>query len=189
MNETRNDLTQKVQDKTAKNKLPYLLPLIGVLLMLISLFLPYMTAVGELSDYIEEYPDRMEIESLELTAGDLKNIPVISVSKLITGVYGEDDGAIAKVIVLTFGGFMALSALFVILKKPVAAIVFDLLTCGVFFLLNTLMKDDFISANKYAWGIGWYILIIAAVVVFVGAAWMRIAIRKVQTTMDSVSVQ
>ncbi|MCC8080115.1 MAG: hypothetical protein LIO57_08705 [Oscillospiraceae bacterium] len=82
------------------------------------LFLPYMTAVGDMAEYIEQYPDRVEIEDLELTASGLANIPVVSASNIITGVYGEDDGTIANVIVLVFGGLLVLTALFVILKKP-----------------------------------------------------------------------
>lgn len=106
--------------------LPFLIALAGVVIMVILLFLPYMTAVGDMVEYIEKNPDRVENEALELTASDFANVSVISVNKIITGVYGENDGTIATVIVSVFGGFMALTVLFVILKKPIAVIV---LTC------------------------------------------------------------
>ena len=67
----------------------------------------------------------------------MKDISVVSVSKLITGVYGEDDGTIANIIVMVFGGFLALTALFVILKKPIAAVIFNLLTYGTFAFSTT----------------------------------------------------
>ena len=92
------------QNRERRNRLflPFLIALIGVLLMVVSLFLPYMTAVGDMAKYIEKNPDRVEIESLKLTASDLANVPIISVGNIITGVYGEDDGQIANIIVMVF---------------------------------------------------------------------------------------
>ena len=166
----------KIAKKTLneKLKLPFIVTLIGVLLLVVGIFLPYLTAVGEMGEYIEKYPDRIEIKDLELTASDLKDIPLISVSQIITGIYGEDDGTVANVIVMVFGGFLALTALFVILKKPIAVIIFDLLTYGVFAFLNTSMKEDFIDPDKYAWGIGYYIITLAIFVVIASSVWMLV---------------
>ncbi len=98
----------KVEKKTLSEKVktPFIIALVGVLVMCIGMFLPYLTATGEMAEYIERDPDRIEIKELDLTAGDLKDIPVISVNKLITGVYGEDDGIVAVVIISVFGGFL-----------------------------------------------------------------------------------
>ena len=166
----------KIAKKTLNKKLvlPFIVALIGVLILVIGMFLPYITAVGEMGEYIEKYPDRIEIKDLELTASDLKDIPVISVSQIITGIYGEDDGAIANVIVMVFGGFLALTALFVILKKPIAITIFDLLAFGSFSFLNYAMKEDFIDPDKYAWGIGYHIIQVSIAVVFAAAIWMLV---------------
>ena len=167
-------------DKTVKStlneklKLPFIIALICVAVLVIGMFLPYLTAVGEMGEYIEQNPDRIEIKDLGLTAGDLKDIPVISVSKLIAGIYGEDDGAIANVIVMIFGGFLVLTALFTVLKKPIAIIIFDLFACGTFTFLNFLMKEDFIDPDKYAWGIGYYAITLAFIAVFASAIWMLV---------------
>ena len=174
MEETRPDSTPISERKKPKITTPFIATLIGVLIMVIALFLPYMTAVGDMAEYIEKYPDRVEIESLEMTASDLANVPVISVSNIITGVYGEDDGQIANIIVIVFCGCLALTALLAILKKPIAVMIFDLLTGGVFFFLNFLMKEDFISDDKYAWGIGYYAILIAAIAIFAGAIWLLV---------------
>ena len=166
----------KISKKTLneKLKLPFIVALIGLLILVIGMFLPYITAVGEMGEYIEKYPDRIEIKDLELTASDLKDIPVISVSQIITGIYGEDDGAIANVIVMVFGGFLALTVLFVILKKPIAIMIFDLLAFGSFSFLNFAMKEDFIDPDKYAWGIGYTIIQVGVAIVFATAIWMLV---------------
>ena len=166
----------KIAKKTLNEKLkfPFVVALIGVLILVVGMFLPYITAVGEMGEYIEKYPDRIEIEDLELTASDLKDIPVISVSQIISGIYGEDDGALANVIVFTFCGFIALTALFVVLKKPIAVMIFELLAYGVFAFLSAYMKEDFIDPDKYAWGIGYTVIQIAIAVVFAAAVWMLV---------------
>ncbi len=154
--------------------IPLVVSLIGILLMCIGMFLPYFTAVGEMAEYIEKNPDRIESKNPELTAGDMENVPLISVNKIITAIYGEDDGTVAVVVVAVFAGFLALTALFVFIKKPVAVMLFDLLACGVFLFLNSLVKEDFIDPDKYAWGIGWYVIAIAGVIILSGAIWMLV---------------
>ena len=180
----------KIAKKTLneKLKLPFTVALIGVLILVIGMFLPYITAVGEMGEYIEKYPDRIEIKDLELTAGDLKDIPVISVSQIITGIYGEDDGTIANIIVMVFGGFFALTALFVILKKPIAIMIFDLLAYGVFAFLSAYMKEDFIDPDKYAWGIGYTVIRAAIAVVFVAAVWMLVKKIIVKRELKAMSI-
>ncbi len=157
-----------------KLKVPFIVTLVGVLVMCIGVFLPYLTAVGEIAEYIERNPNRIESKELNLTSGDLKDVPLISVNKLIACIYGEDDGIVAVVIISVFGGFLALAALFTFLKKPVAIMIFDLLTCGAFLFLNAAMKEDFIDPDKYAWGIGYYAIIISGIAIFSGSIWMLV---------------
>lgn len=154
-------------------KCPALVILVGILVLLLGAFLPYMTAAGEMARYIEQNPDRMEIASENLTAGDLKNVPIHALGKVITGIYGKDDGMIANVILLVLGGFAVLTALFAVLKKPIVALVFDVLTLGVFLFLNGLIKEDFIGADKYVRGTGFYAIIAALGLIFAGAVWMQ----------------
>lgn len=163
--------SEQFEKKNQRLKKPFVVTLAGVLIMIAALFLPYMTAVGDTAEYIEEHPDRVEIKSLELTASDLANISLVSVHNLIAGIYGEDDGAIANVIVGVLGGCLMLTMLFVMIKKPIPVMMFDLLSCGVFLFLNFLMKDDFIDKDKYAWGFGYYAILLGAIVLFAGAIW------------------
>ncbi len=166
----------KIAKKTLneKLKLPFIVALAGVLILVIGMFLPYVSAVGDLAEYIERAPDTVVLESLNMTASDFANVPVISTNKLIASIYGEDDGLIANIILWALGGSLALTALFVVFKKPIAAIIFDLLTCGVYAFLSAYMKEDFIDLDKYAWGIGYAIIQVAIAVVFAAAIWMLV---------------
>lgn len=180
-------------DKTAKkilNKklsIPFIVALIGVLVMVAAMFLPYMTAQGKLAEYIEL------IDSTELEIENISPSPsVISVSKVISTIYGEDDGKIAEIIVLVLSGFVALTALFVLFKNPIAIMIFDLLAFGSFSFLNFAMKEDFIDPDKYAWGIGHAAIQVVIAVVFAAAIWMLvkkiIAKRELKVTPITESV-
>lgn len=157
-----------------KLKLPFVVVLIGILILIVGMFLPYMTAVGELAEYIEKYPDNIEIEEFDMSASDLKDIPMMSMGRIAASAYNEEEGILFNVIVIVLASFSALTALFVILKKPIAVMIFDLIAFGSFTVLNMATKADFFGADKYAWGIGYYTTVSAFAIVFAGAIWMLV---------------
>ncbi len=138
MNNTELNSKQRAKRSFAPS---FAVTLAGVVLMVIGLFLPYITAVGDTKDYIEEHPDRIEVESI---------------------------------IIWIICGFLAITALFAIFKKPIGVMIFDLLIFGLLCFNNFVLKEDCISDDRYAWSIGYYLLLFAAVVTFVGAIWLLI---------------
>lgn len=166
----------KITKQTLNKKLtiPFVVALIGVAIIIAGMFLPHMTAVGDLAEYIEEYPDGVGIKEFEMTNSDLKNVPMIFMGRIAASAYSEEEGILFNVIVIVFAFFLALTALFIILKKPIAVMIFEVITCGVFAFLNFATKEDFFGADKYASGIGYYAIIAAFVIVFVGAIWMLV---------------
>ena len=166
----------KIAKKTLneKLKLPFVVMLIGVLILIVGMFLPYMTAVGELAEYIEKYPDSIEIKEFDMTASDLKDIPMMSMGRIAASAYNEEEGILFNVIVIVFASLSALTALFAMLRKPIAVMIFELIAFGSFTVLNMATKADFLGADKYAWGIGYYAIIIAFAIVFASAIWMLV---------------
>lgn len=187
MDETRTNSGQTLERKNSKIMFPFVVTLVSVLIMVVALFLPYMTAAGDMAKYIEEHPDRIEIESLGLTASDLANIPIISMGKIDAGVFGDEDGMVVNIILMVFGGFLVLTALFAILKKPIAVMIFNLLAGGVFFFFNFLTGRVYIGEDKYAWGIGYYTVMVAVVAVFVGAVWLLVTKMRLKREAQSAS--
>lgn len=163
--------------KKTNNKLliPLVVAIIGILILAISIFLPYMTAVGEWADHIEEFSDVVVLEEQNVTYKDLAKVPFISVSKLIESVWGEDDAQITEIFLLVFGSFAILTTVFIFIKKPVIGIICVFLTSGTFLLLSILIKEDFIGANKYVWGVGYFVTLIAVIVIFVGLVLMLVS--------------
>ena len=164
-------------NKIFKNKIivPFVVSLIGILILIIAIFLPYLTAVGDLSEYIDTYSDTIAIKDSDVTLGELAKVPFISVSKLITSVWGEDDAQVTDIFLIVFGSFTLLTTLFIFLKKPILTMICDILTCCTFVILGILMREDFIGTDKYMWGIGLLLMLIAVIIIFIGSAWMLVS--------------
>lgn len=153
--------------------IPWVVALIGILILTISIFLPYMTADGELSDYINTHSDVIAIEDSDVTLGDFQNVPFLSVSKLVKSIWGEGDAEITDIFLIVLGVFAILITLFVLFKKPILAMICDILTCGTFLFLNALL-EDLIGNDKYLLGIGYYAILFALIVIFIGSILMLI---------------
>ncbi len=166
----------KIAKKTLKKRLtiPCIVALIGVLAIAVGLFLPYICAVGEMAEYIAQYPDSLEIAELDMTASDLKEMSMVSVSKIASFTYSESEGALFNGITVAFCVLLAVCLLFVILKKPIPVMIFSVLTYGAFAFHNFATKMDFFRGGNYAWGIGYYMITVASVVVFACSVWMLV---------------
>lgn len=163
--------------KTMNKKLfvPFIIALIGVLVVVGGLFLPYITATGDMAELLENYPENsIVIEEYNMTANDVKDVPMISIGKIASSAYTEEEQILFNVILLLFSFFLVLTALFIILKKPIPAIIFTLISCGVFICHRLATKYDFIDADKYAWGISYYITFVAFAVILIAAIWMLV---------------
>lgn len=173
--------------------LPAIIALIGALLMIVSVFLPYSTAIGERREWLDKHPDVVVIEEMDLTAADMKNISMAQYAhmyNIMSEVYWHDPavGVFYIVLVALVGGGALIAALFIWKRKPVGAIIFGALSYGAFSVMNFDFTDrGVIPSDTYDWGIAHTILPIAAMILALGAAWMivkKIQIKKQLTAAD-----
>lgn len=168
--------------KDLKNKLliPFIVTVIGTLLMVVTVFLPYATAIDDHAENIKENPDAVVYEELDMTAQDMMNISMVEYanvySNLADQLFGDPSyGIFYVVLVALIGGFALLAAFFAFLKKPIAVIIFSVLSFGVFSLQNWDYTDrGVIPSSSYDWGTGYYVFYVAAVVTLVGAIWLLV---------------
>ena len=168
-------------------KAPFIVTLVAVLLLILCMFLPYMTATGDLAEYVNAYPDSIESYEPRLTAGDLKNISLISVGKVSAAAYGDAEGSLNNAVIIIFGIFLALTTLFTVIKKPIPTIVFDVLTCGLFLLIYAIMKYDFFGPDKYTWGIAFYTMWVSFASVLAGSIWTLVARNAPKQTPENIA--
>lgn len=125
--------------------IPYLISVLGVIIIIGAFFLPY--AEFSLFEYLRMYISAIGMDSY------------------------QDYGIIYTVVIGLMAVFSLLTLRFVILRKPIAYLVFDCITFGVFCLLNWDFKDRGIVND---WGVAYYLYYIGVILLFVGAVWFII---------------
>ena len=166
--------------KNNKLFIPFISALIGTILMVVTVFLPYATAIDDHAENIKENPDAIVYEELDMTAQDMMNISMVEYanvySNLADQLFGDSSyGVFYVVLVALIGGFSLLTVLFSFLKKPIAVIIFDILAFGVFSIQNWDYTDrGVIPSSSYDWGAGYYIFYVAALITLVGAIWLLV---------------
>ena len=154
--------------KNLKNNLfiPFIIALIGTLLMVATVFLPYATAIDDHAENIKDNPDAVVYEELDMTAQDMMHISMVEYanvySNLADQLFGDSSyGVFFVVLVALIGG--------------IAIIIFNILSFGVFSLQNWDYTDrGVIPSSSYDWGAGYYIFYVAAFVTLAGAIWLLV---------------
>ena len=166
MNQTGN--------KSRKLLFPFLAMLIGSLMLVVTLFLPFASATEDYKERLEEYSDSMYVEELDMTNEEAINISLFEFARIysVAAEMGMSKGVsiACMVIIAAFGAFALLTLLFSVLKKPIPAIIFNLLAFAVFRITKWDFEDRGVIPNSnYDWGMAQYICYIGIVVVMVGA--------------------
>ena len=158
--------------------LPFIIAMIGALVMVACVFLPYSTATEERAEWIDKYSDTVVLEEMDLTAADMKNVSMAKYAQIyftMSEEYWHDStvGIFYIVLVAFIGGGALVAVLFALGRKPIGSILFGAASYGVFHMLNWDFTDrGVIPSDSYEWGIAHTIFPIAAVILIVGAAWM-----------------
>lgn len=75
-------------DKNTKNQIkkqltvPAIVAMIATVFMIASVFLPYGVAIDERAEWIEEHPDSVVYEDLNITASDMKNVSILEYTRI-----------------------------------------------------------------------------------------------------------
>jgi len=170
--------------------IPYLISVLGVIIIIGAFFLPYASATDSYKERLERHPDEIFAQEVNMTNEDAVSISLFEYLRVyIAGINidsYQDYGVIYTVVIGLMGAFSLLTFLFVILKKPVAYLVFDCITFGVFCLLNWDFNDRWIVPNsRYDWGAAYYLYYIGAILLFVGAVWYIISRAKAKKAQNN----
>lgn len=166
MNQTGN--------KNRKFLFPFLAMLIGSLMLVVTLFVPFASATEDYKERLEEYSDSMYVEELDMTNEEAINISLFEFARMysVAAEMGMSKGVsiACMIIIAAFGALALLTLLFSVLKKPIPAIIFNLLAFVVFRITKWDFEDRGVIPNSsYDWGMAQYICYIGIVVVMAGA--------------------
>lgn len=138
----------------------------AAVLMLISLFLPYITGgYGEMkSNSMVSYVQLAMDKGSEYMGSDAFGIMMFTMVALI-------------------GVFSALTLIFALVKKPVPIIIFTIIAALVFCILCWDFTDrGVVGDNAFSWGIAFYTFIIGAILAFGGAVFMIVQKNKIKNS-------
>ena len=159
--------------------IPFIIALIGSVLVVISLFLPFATATEDFAAELDASPNAIINEDLGISAADMKNVSVVEFSSLYSqltySLFGGNDGYFYIGMVIAIGLFGLLCTLFTLLKKSMPIIVFAFLNLLVIaFQHYDYYFRGIIPSETYDCGIAIYLFYIAAALSLIGAIWMLV---------------
>lgn len=167
-------------------RLPFWATLAAVVLVVAAFFLPLATAKAEYADALKtlaavssKYTDPFNVMGIELTAEDAIHISMFELAKISWAAFGSMDQTVAALgtaIISATGILSLITLLFTLFKKPVAVMIFNALTLGVYYMMVRNLKDLVVTPDSsYDLGIAYYLYYIGFAAVFAGAVWLLIA--------------
>ncbi|MBE6651084.1 MAG: hypothetical protein E7613_07205 [Ruminococcaceae bacterium] len=182
----KNDVMQKNAFNKKALLIPFIVALIGSLLLILVTFLPFASANEEHKDYLEEYSGNMYVQEIDMTNEDAVDISLYEYGRIYaaaTDIEMVSDIAITcLVIICIYGLFSVLVVLFSLLKKAIPIIVFDVLALADFLLIKWDFSDRGILPNfNYNWGVAQIICYIAFAITMVGAIWLLVEKIKIKS--------
>lgn len=157
-------------------KLPCLVTVLASLIVIASFFLPLASANEKYRNYLEGYAQELNVPEVEMTNQDVAHISMYDFARTYWVVFSTVDQTLATVVTSIIGatGILSLiTLLFVMCRKPIAVVLFNLLTLASYYILVWDFKVRGVMPNsQYDWGIGYYLYYIGLVLVFAGAIWM-----------------
>lgn len=160
--------------------IPFIVALVGAVLVMLCLFLPYASATEKFAAELDASPNAIINEDLGISAADMKNVSAVDFSYMYSALsyslFGGNDGYFYIGMVIAIGLFGLLCALFTLLKKATPIIVFSLLNLLVIAFQNyDYYLRNIIPSETYNWGVSVYLFYIAIGLSLIGAIWMLVA--------------
>lgn len=154
----------------------------AALLLVVAFFLPYASGTQEFREGLSSMSANPYSESLGMSNEDLADISLFEYVRIYSasGELGMGDAFAAVYVPLTVAPVVlgVLTLLFAVLRKPVPAVVFSVLSVALTFLLNWDFEDrGVIPSSSYGWGIARWVYLVAGVAVIACAIW-QIVLRK-----------
>lgn len=155
-----------------KLRTPYLVTLVAVVLLIVSIFLPYATATEEAAEELEIL-EELEAIPGDLEAKDFESLSLVGFATVYNKLEGDETGDIFTAFVAVIGALSVIALLFVLGRKPGGILIFSVLAYLVSFVMDMACKSAGIgNGEAYNWGLAHTTFPLAVVLAVVGSIWM-----------------
>lgn len=154
------------------------------LLLVAAFFLPFTTATGEYRETLSAIPTEMCVEAIGLTSEEAADVSLMGYCKAYASMgEGNVPGGATIYLVLfgTVGACSALTFLLALLRKPIGAAFFSLLTLGAVSLTAWDFEERaIVGTGNYNWAVARWLYVAAVIVLVVGAVWAVVEKRRMK---------
>lgn len=181
----RESIGSACGSRRLKGFAPYLAMLLGALILVVSLLLPFGSARKSLRDALSASPDTIYDKELNMTCADAMDISLVEFARIF-GSAGDIGSIFSMAAIIAVGVFALLTLLFAALKKPVPAIVFTLLAFGALLLVlkDFDLRGSFSTGSSYKLGCACWFMFVGIAAEMFGSIWMlveRAKLKKLHT--------
>lgn len=167
----------------SKMKVTFIATVIASLVIIVTLFLPFASATESNREQLLENSELGSLVDTGLTNEDLTDVSLFEYvrvySYLAENEYTRAVAIVCISTIIAFAFFAVMTFLFSILKKPIAIIIFDVLTMLDFLIIRfDYSSRGVVPSRSYNWGFANYIIIIFGLLVLAGAIVMLVEKRK-----------
>lgn len=174
---------------TKNTTISFIITLISVIALIASFFLPYASVSDERREILENHPDEIVDETTGMTSLEIADMSIIEYGKVYFQIMTQgkkmdesvtrDDiltATIDVVIIALIVLFTVLLFIFVLIKKPIALMIFSIFDFGLLYLYAYDHKDrGAIGEGRfYDFGYAYYMFYGALIVLFISAIWMLV---------------
>lgn len=175
-----------------KMNVTFIATVIASLMLIATLFLPFVSATESNRERLLKYPEYENIETAGLTNADLTDISLFEYVKVYSHMAKNDIlrgvSIICLSIIAAFAVFSIMTLLFSILKKPIAIIIFNILAMLDFWAIRFDFSDrGVVPSQSYNWGVANYIVFVFGVLILAGAIVMLVG-KKVKKERINIKV-
>ncbi len=185
-------MNEKIKLYLKSNKLlyPFVITLIGSLILLITLFTPYASATGAYRDLLND--EGLYFEELNMTKKEAIDLSLFEFGKIYYTTakmnYEKEISIPCFVSIVVLAVFFIITLIFSILKKPIVISIFNIISLAIFRLI-TLDFDmrGVVPSSDYKYGYGHYLFYVGIIIVFIGAIYLFIVKRKMKFELKNIN--
>ncbi len=164
---------QRIEELKKKLPLPKFMVLLGSIILVLTLIVPFASANEDYKEYLEDYPNEKYGAELNMTNKEAINLSLVEYGKVYYEIYemgiDQDICMVSLGTIAVFGVFAILTLLFSILKRSTSILICSSLALIVFRILKwDFMDRGVVPSSYYDSGIATYFCHIGVIVTIIG---------------------
>lgn len=174
--------SQELQQHAGKKSIPVIVGIVCSVLIVVALFLPYATATPDGAAYLENHSGQSVMQGFDLTADQMTNMSLVDFARAYSALAEHSYQQLSGIymgLVVAMAAAALLMALCFAKRRPIGALVFDVLAFGIFSLQNAdYASRGVVPSANYDWGIAYYLVFAALAVAALAAIWLFVEKRR-----------